>query len=185
MEYVKLENRIDFMKYLPCNSVCAELGVDKGRFAQYLLRRLSPKKLYLIDPYWKKYGDTSWNNEPIKDVWEGVVKRIRKYDKNKVVTLVIDDDCSFLSDLPDNFFDWIYLDTTSLYEDTLREMEIMSHKVKDTGLICGHDWLEKPKHHINDLGVYKGVTEWLKLNPEYYLYLRDNHRQWIVKKTTE
>jgi len=170
------------MKYLPHNAVCAEFGVAAGGFSKEILRRLSPKKLYLVDPYWKEYGDHySWNRKSIMATWNHAVKRVRQYDTNKVVAMVVDYDYNFLADLPDNFFDWIYLDSTHNYEDTLRELDLMACKVKDEGMLAGHDWLPNPnnKHH----GVYKAINEWLVLNP-YYLYYLDHKTQWILKKIT-
>ena len=142
---------------------------------------MSPKKLYLIDPYWKKYGDFFWNGKRTEDIFKSAVKRVQEYDINKVVTMVIDYDCNFLSDLPDNFFDWVYIDSTHEYEDTLRELEIVSRKVKDEGLIAGHDWLDNPKS--KHYGVHKAIDEWLEKNPDYFLSLRDSKLQWIIKRT--
>ena len=180
MRRVKLENRMSFTRFLPFNSVCAEFGVFRGLFSQEILLHLKPRRLYLVDPYWRKYGDRFWNDKGTMDTWKCAVKRIRKFDTNNVATLVVDTDYNFLPDLPDGFFDWIYLDSTHTYEDTLREMEIIPQKVKDDGLITGHDWNNDPRH--KHFGVNKAVTEWLQKNPEYHLYLRDNHHQWIIKR---
>ena len=172
------------MKYLPHNAVCAELGVYKGKFAKQILRHLSPKKLYLIDPYWKSYGDTfSWNDVSTEDALSEAIRRIRQYDTNNIAVIVVDYDYNFLGDLPDNFFDWVYLDTTHKYEDTLRELDLIARKIKDDGLIAGHDWHEEPKN--KHYGVYKAMKKWLKLNPEYYFCYKDDRSQWILKKTIE
>jgi len=181
LRLVELENRMDFTAFLPFNSVCAELGVFKGHFSAEILKRLNPKRLYLIDPYWKKYGDIFWNGKGTMDCWKCAVKRVRQNDINKVASMVVDNDIDFLKDLPDGFFDWLYIDSTHEYEDTLKELEIVSEKVKDTGLIAGHDWYDRPTH--KHYGVHKAIEEWLLSNPQYELYLRDNKTQWIIKKS--
>jgi hypothetical protein len=180
--YIKSEGRSIIMNYLPRDAVCAELGVYKGNFARMIIRYLSPKKLYLIDPYWKKYGDVFWNGKSTIDSYMEAVKRVRMYDTNNAAVMVVDYDWDFLEDLPDKFFDWIYLDSSHDYQDTLRELEVMARKTKDNGMLAGHDWIENPnnKHH----GVYKALKEWLTQNP-YYVYYRDEKTQWILKRITE
>jgi len=37
---------------MPKNSICAEIGVNRGNFSKSILKIVQPKKLYLIDP-WK------------------------------------------------------------------------------------------------------------------------------------
>jgi hypothetical protein len=49
-----LENdpRLELLRRMPVESVCAEIGVWKGDFSREILRRTSPKMLHLINP-WK------------------------------------------------------------------------------------------------------------------------------------
>ena len=180
--YIKSEGRSIIMNYLPYDAVCAELGVYKGRFAREILRHLSPRKLYLIDPYWRKYGDVFWNRQNTVNVYLEAIKKIRAHDTNDVTAVIVDYDWNFLSVMPDKYFDWIYLDSTHEYEDTLKELDLMALKVKDNGLLAGHDWHETPEHKHH--GVYRAVQEWLTRNP-YEVYYRDEKSQWILKKITE
>ncbi|KKK86000.1 hypothetical protein LCGC14_2767640 [marine sediment metagenome] len=180
-KYVEFDDRTEFLSLLPKNSICAELGVLRAGFSYYILKDTSPKKLYLVDPYWKSYGENFYWNK--KSTWESfgyAVETIKKYDINKCSTFVIDTDINFLEDLSDNVFDWIYLDSTHTYEDTLKELEVIKLKVKEEGLICGHDYTDNPKNR--HAGVTKAIIEWLLKNKEYKLYLRDNYTQWIIKK---
>jgi hypothetical protein len=181
---IKNNKRYDFLLQIPKNGVCAELGVFQGKFASSILKRNNPKKLYLIDPYWKKYGDKfPWRKRfPFSPMEAFLValERVKKYDKNKVATFVIDSDENFLNDIKDNFFDWVYLDSTHAYKDTLRELDIILPKIKLEGMICGHDFFPNPKnkHH----GVAKAINEWLMHHEGHELYLRDNLSQWIIKR---
>ncbi len=180
-EYVKYENRQEFLSFLPKNSICAEFGVYGGNFSYYLIKETLPKKLYLIDPYWKKYGEEFWWSG--KKTWKifcNAVKVIQKYDTKKCSVFVIDNDIDFLKGVKDRYFDWVYLDSTHLYEDSLKELRSIKNKVKKNGLICGHDYRENPKH--KHYGVHKAINEWLEENEKYYLYLVDNHTQWIIKR---
>ena len=180
-KFVEYDKRIDFLSLLPKNSICAELGVYAGRFASRIIVDVCPKKIYLVDPYWKEYGDKFWwNKQSTWDAFSKAADRVKKYDKKKCAVFVIDHDINFLNDIKDNFFDWVYLDSTHEYEDTLKELEAISPKMKNDGLICGHDYKENPKHKHH--GVAKAINDWLLANKDYVLYIRDNHNQWIIRK---
>ena len=176
---VELKRRQHFLKLLPQKAVCAELGVAKGVFSRNILKICDPKKFYMVDPYWKVYGDTLWNGIETMHYFKGALDRIREHDNWGCATIVIEYDTVFLSDLADNFFDWVYVDTTHTYEDTLKELKLLRRKVKDDGYICGHDYGRSPKHH--HFGVTKAVTEWLSDNEDYELYLVDNFSDWIIR----
>jgi len=173
-------HRIDFFKYLPMNATCAEIGCYGGRFTWQILTYADPKKLYVIDPYWKKYGDIFWNNKETRALFDRAIYRIQKSNKLDRVSFIIDSDTNFLPDLKDNLFDWVYLDSTHVYEDTLLELDLIKNKIKTNGLMCGHDYMEKSTHR--HFGVARAITEWLHKNDDFEFCLLDNHCQWIIRR---
>jgi len=177
---VKLNSRIDFLRFLPKNSICAELGCWKGDFSLAILDVTEPNRFFMVDPYWKAYGDTfPWRNYGTVDCFTKAMYRIRFSPNYKATTVVIEYDTVFLEDYPDNFFDWIYLDSNHEYEQTALEIQALKAKVKDNGLICGHDYNSPRAEHA---GVTIAIDEWLAKNKEYELRLLDNHMQWIVMR---
>jgi predicted O-methyltransferase YrrM len=46
-----------------------------------------------------------------------------------------------VSDFPDNYFDWIYIDTNHRYETTYEELMAYAPKMKPGGIIAGHDFI--------------------------------------------
>ena len=182
VQYIKHNNRQDFLSLLPKNSICAEFGVDTARFSYWIIKKTLPKKIYLVDPYWKKYGEVfPWGKN--RSTWSTfckAVKNIKRYDEDKCSSFIIDEDINFLEGIKDRYFDWVYLDSTHLYKDTLKELNIVYRKVKKDGLICGHDYREDTKH--KHYGVCKSINEWLDKNEKYELYLLDNYTQWIIKR---
>ena len=45
-------SRLFLLQSMPKNSICAEIGVNRGNFSKSILNIVKPKTLYLIDP-WK------------------------------------------------------------------------------------------------------------------------------------
>ncbi len=190
MEFIEPVKRVEntdrdgFFKEMPKNGVCAELGCFTGCTSCSIISITNPSKLYLVDPYWKVYGDKFWwRDYSTLECFESAVRRVRKTDTNNCAVFVIDTDENFLVDLKDKIFDWVYLDSTHEYNDTLRELELLPSKIKDGGFICGHDYREGQIYNKH-FGVTRAIVRWLKLNNDFELYLLDNHKQWIIRRKT-
>lgn len=176
------KNRQDLLEILPKNSVGAEIGVYRGDFAQKIFNTVQPKRLHLIDPWWL-LGQKKWSFSLIgQSVIGGYTRVLKKFEKeileNKVV-IEVGFSQEVLKKYPDNYFDWVYLDSSHLYEQTLDELELLKDKVKDSGFVCGHDWQPDPqkKHH----GLYRAVNEFVENNSYDIIYL-DKATQWAVRK---
>ena len=122
----------------------AELGVDKGDFSMNIINGCQPKELVLID-HWE--DDETYNY---------VMERFESFPQVKVLR---SNAVKGLQTFPDHYFDWVYIDTSHSYEGTKEELYEAARKVKDEGLICGHDytqgnWPERLKY-----GVIEAVHE--------------------------
>ncbi len=172
------ESRWKFLDYLPKNAICAELGCWKGDLSYQILEITNPKRFFMVDPYWKAYGDMFYdkNKRGTLDYFTRATQRTRMSSNYQATTFVIEYDTVFLQDYADNFFDWVYLDTTHTYEDTLVELSLLKSKVKDNGIICGHDY----RYSLHP-GLTIALHEWLENNKDYELCLIDNYLQWIIK----
>jgi SAM-dependent methyltransferase len=90
----------------------------------------------------------------------------------------IGNDLEILPTFPDGYFDWVYLDTSHEYRHTVGELEILRTKLKETGLIAGHDWYPDPNHELH--GVYRAVTEFC-LSQGWKIVWLDEWTQWAIK----
>lgn len=165
-----LLNRNDLLMELPKNATCAEIGVDQGEFSEQILKVTQPKKLHLVDAW----GDESRYHDGLKlQVAEKFAKEI-KADK---VEINIGFSHVVLKNMPDSYFDWVYLDTDHSYNTTARELNILNKKVKPGGIICGHDynmgnWVGNIRY-----GVIEAVHEFcLNYNWEL-IYITINERE--------
>ena len=168
-------------------SVGAELGVFRGEFSVSIIRAVTPSELYLVDPWDLAYGETypDWGDYtergtlPTARALAETASRMSSQDMTRV-HIVKDYSQSWLPKMPDAYFDWIYLDSTHNYDDTVKELELCRRKVKPEGVICGHDFETNPKglHHA----VFRAVTE-LTRKGEYELIWAGPHQQWAVRRS--
>ena len=173
-------------KALPKHSVGAEIGVHKGRFTYVLLAAAQPQKLHLIDPWWE-LGTKEWawakGNKSIIDAVVGILRDCEDELVSGQVELNVGDDLELLPSFPDDYFDWVYLDSTHGYEQTRAELEILKRKVKDSGVIAGDDWHSEPEHRHH--GVFRAVTEFVEKEPYEITHLDERYGQWCLERTRE
>jgi SAM-dependent methyltransferase len=91
----------------------------------------------------------------------------------------VGDDCEILETFPNGYFDWVYLDTSHRYEETVRELEVISRKVKPDGFIAGDDWMDDPKDVNGGAGV--AIYEFCHAN-HWVVDRRDNFNQWRISR---
>jgi len=168
-------------KYLPKNKTGAELGVLLGNFSKILLKYSNAKELHLVD-LWYFFG-SEWNwaggNASTVDALIKVLKENKKEINESKIIVHVQDDLIFLKEKPDNYFDWVYIDSAHEYEHTIKELELLIKKVKLNGIVCGDDWRPNPIHRHH--GVYKAVMEFVEKGYFEILYSNDQDLQWFLK----
>jgi len=122
-------SRISLIKSMKKGLVGAELGVAEGNFSKAILSEMRPEKLYLID-LWasRRYDQAEFNLVSAEVGGESNVEVIRE------------DSITALGQFPDEYLDFVYIDTTHSYEQTMDELRISKLKVKKGGKIMGHDY---------------------------------------------
>jgi len=86
---------------------------------------------------------------------------------------------TILPTFPDRYFDWVYVDSVHVYEHTRLELEILSQKVKEGGLIAGDDWIEDPEHPHH--GVSRAVREFVATAQAELVYANGDDLQWALR----
>jgi len=146
-----LLNREELLKNMPTNKVVAELGVDRGGFSELILKIATPQKLHLIDV---------WEGGRYHDGLNNIVETKFKNEIDKgLVEMNIGFSTEVLLDFPDNYFDWVYLDTDHTYKTTKDELALLKLKVKPGGIIAGHDYTIGNWVEHNRYGVIEAVNE--------------------------
>ena len=174
-----------FETMIPKGRVGAELGVHKGGLSRWILRHNRPKELHLIDPWWNQpFENWAWSTGDQSPASSGaaIIHAFSDEIQRGDVRIHAGYDTDVLARFPDEYFDWVYLDTTHKYEDTREEMALLLRKVKEKGVIAGDDWYENESHSHH--GVCRAVREVLSQDPTVSLAYCKNH-QWALTRTPE
>ena len=176
--------RDDFYKIIQDNNYqyCVEIGVQRGDFAIKLLQASCIKKLFLIDSwqYIKDYHDiANVHNDTQQQIYSDVCNKFK--DNNKV-EIIKDFSIEASHRFEDNFFDFIYLDADHSYEGVKNDLLHWFPKLKKTGILSGHDYLDGTIDAGN-FGVKSAVDEFCKKN-NYIINLTDEKewKSWYIKK---
>jgi len=160
INFLKEENKKDL--------IGVEIGTASGENAKRILKTLSIKKLYLIEPWltYEELGeikDCNKSKQKCKKVlkkWNSKIVYVKKLSENAV------------NDIPDNV-NFIYVDGNHKYAFVKKDIELYYPKVKPGGVIGGDDFCG------NFVGVVRAVLEFVdKHNLELHSRIND---WWIVK----
>ena len=142
-------NRLEILKELKKSSICAELGVAYGEFSDQILEIVKPELLVLVDSYPNKGNFVDEGN------LKYIEKKYQKLAEEKKIQIINEDSVKAASMFKENFFDWIYIDTTHSYHQTLGELRAWKNKIKGDGYILGHDyimgnWIDDIKYGVQE-----------------------------------
>lgn len=181
---ITVNTREDFLielnKLLPEQSLGVEIGVLHGDFSKIILDVIKPARLVLIDPY--SEGETSYANGlntaySNENDFDKLIERFEKELKSRQVIVYRNFSCNSVRSFSNSVLNFIYFDGSHLYEDTKRDLTDWLPKIKEGGLVCGHDYAD-----IADFGVIKAVNEFMKeYNFEMVLF-NDNGGDWALRK---
>lgn len=146
-----LTTREELLSLLPIGGVVAELGVDQGDFSESILNITKPQKLHLID----SWGSKRYNQKKRTSV----ENRFSEGVKEKSIEINIGLSTEVVTNFKDNYFDWIYIDTTHSYKTTIEELEAYRTKIKPNGYITGHDFILGNWDGLIRYGVIEAVYE--------------------------
>ncbi|MBY6294545.1 class I SAM-dependent methyltransferase [Nanohaloarchaea archaeon H01] len=151
-----IRDRSDLLDKLPKGGKIAEIGVANGDFSKKILEKCQPEKLILIDLWkFKRYDE---------DMLEEVKRKFESKIEEGKIEIVRKDSKEALKDFKDNYFDWVYIDTDHSYETTREELKLSEEKVKDEGLIAGHDYARSNSKIESRYGVIPAVKEFCVKN---------------------
>lgn len=113
----------------------------KGDFSKFIYNSNGPTTLTLIDIFdcVTNCGDKDGSNIVIADL-KIEYENLKKYFEGKNVQILKGRSDVVLKNLPDNFFDLIYIDADHSYESVYNDLKMSYIKLKNNGILCGHDY---------------------------------------------
>ncbi len=139
-------DRKAFLEHFPKGGVVAEMGVASGDFSAMILAICDPQVLHLVD---------FWGSDRYASGRAQVEDRFKKEIAEGKVVIDLGLSTDVMPRFPDRFFDRVYIDTDHGYPVTAAELELARTKVKQGGIIAGHDYVTGNW----DGGVRYGVVE--------------------------
>jgi hypothetical protein len=155
----------------------AEIGVNEGDFSEKILTLCEPQKLVLIDVWASKRYHGG--------LFDKVKNRFAQQIANQKVEIIRDLSFGGIAKCPDSYFDWVYLDTDHTYNTTARELELLRPKMKQGGIIAGHDYIMGNWNAGHRYGVIEAVRAFcLQYNWEliYLTHELDNHPSFAIRE---
>ncbi|MGF7007090.1 class I SAM-dependent methyltransferase [Aminobacter sp. BE322] len=136
-----LASRQDVLSLLPKGGRVAEVGTQEGRFADLIVQINQPSEIHLFDI----------DFAPLH----------RREDAHLLKSAILHegDSSTMLSRLPDDHFDWIYIDGDHSYAGVVRDIEIARTKVKPGGYLVFNDFVMWSPVECAEYGVPQAVCE--------------------------
>lgn len=145
-----VHSRQEFLDSLDLkDKYCAEIGVFRGDFSKMILEK-DPLYLYLIDPWtvneikYKNGLPTAYSSN---EDWLFVKREFRNDYR---VVLLRDYSYNAVKTINDDYFDFIYIDASHLKKDVQEDLDKWWHKMKDDGVIAGHDYGNEEFPRVKD-----------------------------------
>lgn len=117
---------------LPNECRVAEIGLSNGRSILYLAAKLKElgKEAKIVGIDSMAYGGVNQRNEIINHI----IKSGLQMELLEMSSL----DAS--TKYPDDYFDFVFIDSSHTYEQTKAEILLWQRKIKDSRILAGHDY---------------------------------------------
>jgi hypothetical protein len=138
-------DRDKMLEYMPKQGVCAEIGIMKCEFSEKIIQITQPTKFHLIDI-----------DATATDIAN---KKFSQEIAAGLISVHLGDSYKALMAMPDNYFDWLYVDGDHSYEGVKKDLEASRLKLKPGGLIAMNDYIFFETSGFTKYGVIEAVNE--------------------------
>jgi len=161
-------------------TVGAEIGTDRGLYAEEICKANPGIKLYCIDP-WKIYRENTdyFDQHSLNVNYNNTLKRLAPYN----CEIIRASSMGVIDKFKDGSLDFVYIDANHNFKYVLEDINEWSKKIKVGGIVSGHDYIwqahRKPKYDVkNALEIH------LKENgiEELFLLTRKGDSSWFYIK---
>ena len=162
--------------------IIAEIGVAFGGHLEKIMSETDIEKAHAIDPYFLYESSTDsfayqgirYAQSDYDDLFTFSSERLKKFGNR--VDFLRESSTDASKKIDDNYLDLVFIDAEHTYDSLKKDIETWSPKVKNGGIISGHDY-----GHGNFPDVKRLVDEWCE-DKNYELNLGDGYVWWVIKK---
>ena len=165
----------------------AEIGTSNGVFAEKFGK--AGLELICVDP-WLDYPDYSRGDAKWQRDLDGQFEKTRELLSPYNCRLIRKKSMDALADIEDESLDFVYIDGNHEFLYTLNDIHEWSKKVKQGGVISGHDYFHSNPHGFEIIKVKEAVDVYVKIYNIKPLYIlgrkekiegekRDNFRSFM------
>jgi predicted O-methyltransferase YrrM len=143
-----------------------EVGVLRGDFAWHILKQWKGQKLYCVDAWRHISGNIDINNPDHNGQLDNMAKTFMNlYEFGERAVLIKELSVPAARMFEDYSLDFVYLDAAHDYENVKADLEAWENKIRNGGLLCGHDYIDSPKSQNghSEFGVKRAVDEFAKV----------------------
>lgn len=140
-----------------------EVGVERGRYSEILMKANPQLTLYGVDPYVAYKGYTDFVRQTTIDKNKQEAHDRLKFENYHFVEKF---SIPASEDFEDESLDFVYLDGNHDFQNVVNDLAVWSKKVKKGGIISGHDWYKhRGPTHIHVYQAVNGFTDSWKIRP--------------------
>jgi hypothetical protein len=172
-----------FLQQQALNNRICEVGVRFGYNLMSLLA-CNPTVLIGIDHYSagnnKAEQDTGLSQDKLDSIYREVVQRYIHFPAVKIIKDRSDKTSALFKE---QWFDYMYLDADHSYGGCLNDMQWWWPKVRQGGIMAGHDYIETTSKQGTKFGVIEAVRQFMsdKKIPEHLLHVtNEGYKTWML-----
>jgi len=161
-----------------------ELGVYKGIFTQTIARRAPNMQVFAVDAWTTYDGYLDYPPGDLENV--GFVQARERCFKYPNVQMIKGWSKDVVLTFPDASLDFVFIDANHTYECAKEDIALWAPKVKQGGIVMGHDYFETADHqrlkHL-EFGVIRAVNEHVEAEGIKHLFtITDSYPSWFYVK---
>jgi predicted O-methyltransferase YrrM len=132
----------------------AEIGVDRGRFSEYMLDNCPGLHLLLVDPwYWKLRGESRY---------QSTMRRMERFGARATIDRRLSEDA--VRDVENESLDFVFIDGDHSFCYCMLDIIFWARKVRMGGVVSGHDYFRfRGGGVVEAVDAYTrahGITQW-------------------------
>lgn len=171
---IVLPKNEDMIRQVPQGGRAIELGVLAGGYSAAILGIMRPDELVLVDCWKHQVGayeldSTDTPDDQQEALYQSVKSHFAPYPEVRIIRSFTHD---AVSQFPDEYFDFLYLDACHLYAAVKQDLADWYPKVKHGGLFAGHDYFDVDVPFIQ---VRSAVDEFCEANGLSLNYIVKTH----------